>query len=121
MPNEICILCGKETTVDVNTHIDFRTGYVEGAGQLCIECHQRTNPSSRRHITIPEDYIKTYPNDMELGSKVRSFYYENYDTKNEVKSKMVCSLCGGDTSNIDYDYLSGTDHISCILAKEMKV
>lgn len=78
MPNEICILCGKETTVDVNTHIDFRTGYIEGAGQLCNECHQRGNQSSRNHITIPEDYIKTYPNDMELGSKVRSYYYENY-------------------------------------------
>ncbi len=81
MSNEICILCGKETTVDVNTHIDFRTGYIEGAGQLCVECYQRGNRSSRNHITIPEDYIKTYPNDMELGSKVRSYYYENYETQ----------------------------------------
>ena len=28
MPNEICILCGKETNVDMNTHIDHRYGYV---------------------------------------------------------------------------------------------
>ena len=35
MPNEICILCGKETNVDMNTHIDHRYGYVEGAGQCC--------------------------------------------------------------------------------------
>ena len=81
MSNEICILCGKETTVDVNTHIDFRTGYIEGAGQLCVECYQRGNQLSRKHITIPEDYIKTYPNDMELGSRVRSYYYENYETQ----------------------------------------
>ena len=38
MPNEICIICGKQTTIDVNTHIDMRYGYVEGAGQLCPSC-----------------------------------------------------------------------------------
>lgn len=119
MPKEICILCGKETHEEITTHIDFRTGYVEGAGQLCIECYRKGNQSNRSHITIPEDYIKSYPNDMELGSKVRSFYYENYGTKQEV-NKMTCSLCGDDTSNVDYDYLAGTDHISCILANEMK-
>ena len=36
MPNEICILCGLETTVDMNTHVDFRTGYIEGAGQCYV-------------------------------------------------------------------------------------
>ena len=78
MPNETCILCGKETTVDVNTHIDFRDGYVEGAGQLCIECYQKDNQSSRNHITIPENLIKDTPNDTELGAKIRQFYQDNY-------------------------------------------
>ena len=27
----------------------------------------------------------------------------------------ICSICGKDTSGIDYDYLMGFDHISCIL------
>jgi hypothetical protein len=27
---------------------------------------------------IPEDYISDYPNDMELGSKVREFYHNSY-------------------------------------------
>ena len=77
MPNEICIICGKETAVDVNTHVDFRDGYVEGAGQLCIECHLG-NQSSRNHVIIPENLIKSTPNDMELGAKVRQFYHDNY-------------------------------------------
>ena len=50
MPNEICILCGKETNVDINTHVDYRYGYVEGAGQCCKECYNKTS-------NIEEDYV----------------------------------------------------------------
>lgn len=35
---EICVSCGKSTKVKKSTHIDYREGYVEGAGQLCKEC-----------------------------------------------------------------------------------
>lgn len=80
-PNDIyedCILCGNKTTTLKSTHVDFRTGYIEGAGQLCRECYMKGSSDSREHITIPKHYIKTYPNDMELGEKVRQFYYENY-------------------------------------------
>lgn len=38
---ETCIMCEKETDIDVNSHISTRTTYVEGAGQLCIECYDR--------------------------------------------------------------------------------
>jgi hypothetical protein len=78
MPNEICILCGKETTVDVDTHIDFRTGYIEGSGQLCYECYRKGSPSSREQIAIPKSWITKYSNDSELGQQVRKFYYQNY-------------------------------------------
>lgn len=77
MPNEICILCGKETTVDINTHVDYRTGYIEGAGQLCAECYLKG--TDREHITIPKRFINEYSNDMELGSKVRKFFHDTYE------------------------------------------
>ena len=35
---EKCVLCGSETNIPRDLHIDFRTGYVEGVGQLCINC-----------------------------------------------------------------------------------
>jgi len=35
---EECLYCKKETEVDVDTHIDYRDYYVEGAGQLCRDC-----------------------------------------------------------------------------------
>lgn len=32
----------------------------------------------------------------------------------------TCQFCGKDTSEIEYDYLSGTDHLSCALESEFK-
>ena len=75
---EYFIMCVNKTTVSKTTHIDFRDGYIEGAGQLCRECYMKGSSEGRSHISIPKHYIKTYPNDMELGEKVRQFYYQNY-------------------------------------------
>ena len=72
---EDCIMCGKKTTVSKTTHIDFRDGYIEGAGQLCPNCYSR----GTEHGAIAVDYntILSTPNDMELGAKVRQLYWEN--------------------------------------------
>lgn len=35
---EKCVSCGKETEIPINKHIDARTGYIEGAGQICSQC-----------------------------------------------------------------------------------
>lgn len=42
---DVCVLCGKETPYDRKTHIDLRTYYVEGCGQLCRECWYKTDGS----------------------------------------------------------------------------
>lgn len=133
MPNEICILCGKETNIDINTHIDYRYGYVEGAGQCCKECYEKTNGSQEDYITktmknrttlitiSAEDILGT-PNDMELGAKVRQVYWSIYgDKEAPLENQWICSICGKDTSNIDYDYLHGVDHIQCHLKKETEI
>ena len=70
-----CVLCGAETPYDVTTHIDYRHGYIEGAGQLCKECYDRG--TERRQIVIPADIIYNTPNDMELGAKVRNIYNQS--------------------------------------------
>lgn len=33
-----CNCCGVETLFDKDDHIDTRIGYIEGAGQLCLDC-----------------------------------------------------------------------------------
>lgn len=77
MAKDKCIVCGIETAYDETTHIDMRTGYVEGAGQLCQSCYNRG--TSREHLAIPTYLITDTPNDQELGAKIRKFYYDNRD------------------------------------------
>lgn len=38
---EKCVSCGKETIYTIDTHIDLRKNYVEGAGQLCDDCGKK--------------------------------------------------------------------------------
>ena len=122
MPNEICILCGKETNVDVNTHIDLRYGYVEGAGQCCKQCFDKSNNDYSTKImkqrttliTISAEDILNTPNDQQLGAKVRQKYWETTGETPE-PNQWICSYCGRDTSEIDYDYLVNTDHLECVL------
>jgi hypothetical protein len=37
-----------------------------------------------------------------------------------METSYTCQFCGKDTSEVEYDYLSGTDHLSCALEKEQK-
>ena len=45
---ENCVVCNSPTEYRFNDHIDHRNYYVEGAGQLCKECYDRTysNPGT---------------------------------------------------------------------------
>jgi hypothetical protein len=66
-----CVICGTETIYNQTDHIDMRYGYVEGAGQLCMQCFE---PKYKRSINIPLEMIKNTPNDTELGAEIRKLY-----------------------------------------------
>jgi hypothetical protein len=39
---EYCVRCGTATRYKKTDNVTFRSGYIEGAGQLCFKCsHQR--------------------------------------------------------------------------------
>ena len=89
-------------------------------------------------ITLTEKEILDTPNDAMLGELTRNKYWQarrdqegpQYDDEHFgiiigedglVKSIIrpyQCSICGGDTSQIEYDYLVGYDHLGCVLEKE---
>lgn len=74
-PIEKCVMCGNDTAFRLNEHVDSRTGYVEGIGQMCQKCY--TNGTERRHLTVPTNIIYNTPNDADLGAKIRQLYWEN--------------------------------------------
>ena len=53
----------------------MRLGYIEGAGQLCPKCFDAG--TNRNSFLVPEWLVENYPNNQELGSKVRELYWEN--------------------------------------------
>lgn len=72
---ETCIMCGKKTKVLMSTHIDHRIGYIEGAGQLCMDCFKGDNKS--QIIEIDKSLVINTPNNYDLGEKVRELYWES--------------------------------------------
>jgi hypothetical protein len=40
--------------------------------------------------------------------------------ENKQITMWTCQFCGKDTSNVDYDYLNGYDHLSCALEADNK-
>lgn len=42
MDKDKCVLCEKDTPYTKETHIDYRLNYIEGAGQMCEGCYEKT-------------------------------------------------------------------------------
>jgi hypothetical protein len=90
------------------------------------------------NVNLTEKEILSTPNDSELGELVRNKFWQarrdqegpQYDDEHfgltigedglvkSINRPFTCSICGGDTSEIDYDYLVGYDHLGCVLKEE---
>lgn len=89
-------------------------------------------------VTVTEKEILETPNDSMLGELTRNKYWQarrneegpQYNDEDfgivigedglvkKIIHPYTCSICGGDTSEIDYDYLVGYDHLGCVLKTE---
>ena len=45
-----CVVCTKETQHFQYEHIDARIGYIEGAGQLCLDCYDKIYNNNNNSI-----------------------------------------------------------------------
>ena len=90
------------------------------------------------NVILTEKEVLDTPNDAILGRLVRNKFGQarrdqegpQYDDEHfgltiredglvkSINRPFTCSICGGDTSEIDYDYLVGYDHLGCILKEE---
>ena len=77
--------------------------------QLAVEELQKINNDVAGFIFKHIDEIETLPDfDSSQADKVEKEYLRHW----------TCSYCGEHTHEIDYDYLSGTDHLGCVLKEE---
>ena len=56
---------------------------------------------------------------MKLGQAIRELYH-NEDHQDNARNSWVCSICGKNTYDVDWDYIgSNTNHLSCELKLEI--
>lgn len=55
---ERCVICGKNTHVPIDLHIDLRSNYIEGAGQLCEACYKELYTRTKDKVSNDKAYIK---------------------------------------------------------------
>jgi hypothetical protein len=90
------------------------------------------------NVILTEKEILSTSNNSELGEMARNKFWQarrdqegpQYDDEHfgltigedglvkSINRPFTCSICGGDTSEIDYDYLVGYDHLGCVLDEE---
>ena len=90
------------------------------------------------NVILTEKEVLDTPNDAILGRLVRNKFWQarrdqegpQYDDEHfgltigedglvrSINRPFTCSICGGNTSEIDYDYLDGYDHLGCVLKEE---
>ena len=77
--------------------------------QLALEKLKKINNDISSFIFNYIDEIEELPQFEEgTSDKAKKLYMEHW----------TCSICGKNTHEVDYDYLSGTDHLGCVLEKE---
>jgi len=89
-------------------------------------------------VNLTEKEILGTPNDADLGKLTRNKFWQarrdqegpQYDDEHfgitigedglvkSINRPYTCSICGKDTSEIEYDYLVGYDHLGCVLDEE---
>ena len=76
---------------------------------LALEKPKEINNDISSFIFNYIDEIEELP-EFEKGTsdKAKKLYMEHW----------TCDICGEHTHEVDYDYLSGTDHLGCVLEKE---
>ena len=92
-------------------------------------------------VTITSEEILSNSNNYALGELVRNKYWQERrnqegpprddehffldiapdGTVKKIIRPWTCSICGKDTSEVEYDYLVGYDHLGCILQGDPKM
>jgi len=79
--------------------------------ELALEELKKINDDVSGFIFQHIDEIETLPDfNSSQTEAVEAEYLELW----------TCDYCGKNTDKVEYDYLSGTDHLQCVIEKEME-
>tara|TARA_B100000287_G_scaffold303906_1_gene287067 strand:- start:446 stop:787 length:342 start_codon:yes stop_codon:yes gene_type:complete len=79
--------------------------------ELALEELKKLNSDISSFIFNYIDEIEELPQfEEDTDNRAKKLYMEHW----------TCGICGKHTHEVDYDYLSGTDHLECVLGKEKK-
>ncbi len=77
--------------------------------ELALEKLKKINNDISSFIFNYIDEIEELPEfEEDTSDKAKKLYMEHW----------TCGICGKHTHEVDYDYLSGTNHMGCVLEKE---
>ena len=77
--------------------------------ELALDRLKKINNDISSFIFNYIDEIEELPQfEEDTSERAKKLYMEHW----------TCELCGKHTHEVDYDYLSGTDHLQCVLEKE---
>ena len=76
---------------------------------LALDGLKKLNDDISSFIFEHIDDIEELPQfEADVDNRAKKLYMEHW----------TCSICGKHTHEVDYDYLSGTDHLQCVLGRE---
>ena len=112
-------LAGEEYTPEQKEEIDLKTG--EPTGRTFADYPFSKGLAKDNPLSI--EMWKGYAGKSEADDKDYVDYVSSVDGTKERLSKeyleyWTCDYCNKNTHEIDYDYLSGTDHLECCLKAE---
>ena len=76
---------------------------------LALDELKKLNDDISQFVFLHTEDVETLPDfKPDTSDRAKELYMEHW----------TCSFCGKHTHEIDYDYLSGTDHLSCVLEQD---
>jgi len=76
---------------------------------LALDELKKLNDDISQFASLHMDEIETLPDfEPDTSNRAKEAYMKHW----------TCSICNENTHEVDYDYLSGTDHLGCVLKKE---
>lgn len=57
---DLCVICDNQTDVEVGTNVKLRNNYIDGIGQFCLDCYNKTDKTKYIDVKSKRTYFKEW-------------------------------------------------------------